>query len=504
MKRWSEIRVHNGMRKLFVDGEPFLAIGIQYAFANCGRIQDFDYLFQHTVAMGLNTVYFPVQWDRMEPAEGKYDLAVFDHALKRCRQKALRMTLLWFGSNQGAGCRPTPAWVTEDRGRFPRALNDELKESRSLCTENPELLRVEKRAFNDLLRHLEKVDGKHHTVILMQVENEPGIHSIDPRCRGEFGELDDWQLRCHCPVCEAKAEKMNVSDWEFGVRSLAGYLHRLLADQKRIFPVPTYTNFAISGPYVSRPGNDVRLYRRFCRNLDFVTPDFYGVSAENLAFTMRHFSEGGNMPFIAETATESTGETDRYLYRTILDHGAQGYDPWAIDHPFGWHWCIARVAEKQRPVSRDGKWSDAMIAYGRAARSLRNAMRQIARAMGSEDLWHYISPGDPFRLEERKWGVFWRFENGKDGKWVTVKTGPDDFTVTGVDTVVTVLPLDPRDEIHAQEGRWDGNIWNGAGQVPVRKLYHRTRRPDRQPTYDLDLSDGRTFRVRLIRNGAKR
>ena len=127
-------------------------------------------------------------------------------------------------------------------------------------------------------------------------------------------------------------------------------------------------------------------------------------------------------------------------------------------------------------------------------------MRQIARAQGSEDIWHYISPGDPLRLEERKWGVFWRFENGKDGKWVTVRTGRDDFTVTGVDTVVTVLTMDPRHEIHAQTGRWEGKRWMGSGRVPVRKhLHHRALRSDRYPTYELDLADGRTFRILLKR-----
>ena len=81
MEIWSEIREHKGRRKLFVDEEPFLVLGIQYDFFNCTRVEDFDYLFEHTVKMGCNAVFFPVRWFVVEPDEGVFIWEVLDHAI---------------------------------------------------------------------------------------------------------------------------------------------------------------------------------------------------------------------------------------------------------------------------------------------------------------------------------------------------------------------------------------------------------------------------------------
>jgi len=496
MRRWVEIRTHNGMRKLWVDGAPFLAIGIQYWFDRCNRIRDFDYLFAHTVKMGLNTVFFPIRWAAMEAREGRYDFGPLDHALRRCRQHGLRMSLLWFGSNQGSFPRPAPEWVRDDKGRFPRVVDAAGRERETFCPSNPSLLAAEKRAFVALLRHLAAVDGKRHTIIMMQIENEPCLAMRETR-KGAFEEMDEWIMRCHCPACDAIHARAGTTDWESGVRALGGYINSLLAAQKRIFPVLTYTNFALSLPFAPRPGNDAALYRKAAPRLDFVAPDFYGMTPGDLAWTMRTFRLAGHLPFMAEAPTEVVGETDKVLYLCVFDHGAQGYDPWAIDHSFGWRACRDQAFEKP-PVDRRGHWSDVAVMYGRAARSLTSAMRQIARATGSGDLRYYISHGQPQRLEDRLWGLFWRWENGRDGKWVIVRTGPDDVTITGMDAVVAVYPVDGRRSVTVEAGRWREDRWIRAGTVPVRVLDPR-RKPDARPVHGFDLADGRAFRLRLGR-----
>jgi len=496
LKRWAGIRTHNGMKKLFVDGAPFLAIGIQYWFDRCNRIRDFDYLFEHTVRMGLNTVFFPIRWAAMEAGEGKLAFGPLDHALRRCRQHGLRMSLLWFGSNQGSTNRPAPDWVRDDRGRFPRVVDEQGRERETLCPSGANLLAAEKRAFDALLRHLAAVDGRRHTVILMQIENEPCLAMRETR-KGNFEELDEWIMRCHCPVCDSLHAKAGTSDWESGVRQLGGYMNALLADQKRIFPVLSYTNWPLSLPFAPRPGNDAELYRKVAPRLDFVAPDFYGMTPGDLAWTMRHFRLSGHLPFMAEAPTEVAGETDQVLYLCVLDHGAQGYDPWAIDHSFGWRACRDQAFEAP-PVSTAGEWSDVAVMYGRAARSLTAAMRQIARATGSEEIRHYVSHGLPQRLEDRLWGIFWRWENGRDGKWVIVRTGRDDVTITGMDCVVSVFPVDPGRTVTVERGVWRENRWQPTGKVPVRGRRYR-RLPDTRPVHEFDLADGRAFRLRLGR-----
>lgn len=97
----------------------------------------------------------------MEPEKGKYSFEVLDHAIKRCREHGLRMSLLWFGTNQGGSSRPAPAWVTGDKERFPRIIDMKGREREGLCPNSRNTLETEMRAFNKLLSHLAEAVYKH-------------------------------------------------------------------------------------------------------------------------------------------------------------------------------------------------------------------------------------------------------------------------------------------------------------------------------------------------------
>ena len=240
------------------------------------------------------------------------------------------------------------------------------------------------------------------------------------------------------------------SEFAFGVRSLTRYFTGLLADQKRLLPVPAYANFP-TNPL--RSGEDVALWLDDCPAIDFVAPDYYGFSPADLAFTMRHFAVGRNLPFVAEHSTESTGDADLNLFLAILEHGAAGFDPWAIDHAFGWlHW---RDHVFERPfVTRDGSWTDAATAFGRVQSSLLAVANPLADALGGDGVMHYTAAaGIPRKMEERRWGLHWTVLSGPASRWVAVRTGDGDATIAGVDAEVTVGPLAPGVSLAASEGR---------------------------------------------------
>ncbi len=411
MKIWSEIKMHKGIRKLHIDGNPFIVLGIQYDFRNCIKIKDFDYLFKHTAKMGCNTVFFPVQWFVAEPEEGKFDWDVLDHALRRCRENKLRLSILWFGSNQGGSYRPAPDWVKNDKTRFSGIIDADGQELHGLCPNNKNLPDSEKRAFDEMLKHLAKVDSKDHTTILMQIENEICIKMAHKQIKGRLTNFaEECQSICYCEHCNELYEKQSINEWKFGVMSLINYLNKLLADRKKVFPVPAYVNYPMNP---LRPGEDVDLYLKECRMIDFVAPDYYGFSSEDLAFTMRYFSRGKNLPFIAEHSTESMGEADRNLYLAVCEHNVQGFDPWAIDCSFGWRAWRDNVSEKPF-VNRKGKWTDMAIAFGRAQNAMRCGVRQIAEAQGTEDMMFYVSSGIPRKTEEKRWESHWTINSGKD------------------------------------------------------------------------------------------
>ena len=493
MKIWSEIKEYKGRNRIHIDGSPYLTLGIQYDYLNCTKIEDFDYLFQHTVSMGCNTLFFPLRWLVLEPEEGKYNWEVLDHAIERCREFGLRMSLLWFGTNQGGSSRPAPEWVTGDRKRFPRIIDERGRERDGLCPNNRNTLEAERKTFNKLLSHLAEVDGSELTVIMMQIENEVCLYMSHERPEDGLQPLMDfWSPRCYCSLCNESYEKEGESEFEFGVRSLINYLNSLLRDQKSIFPVLTYVNFPINP---LRPGEDVEMYLEECHGVDFIAPDYYGFTPGDLAFAMQHFTRGRNIPFIAEHSTESVGDADLNLYLAVCEHGTQGFSPWAMDHTFGWRaW---RDGVKEKPfVDRNGDWSDAAISYGRALSAMNHASRQIAALAGTEDMIHYISYGTPRKIEERRWGMRWRLITGKDGKCIILRTGEYDYTVLGVDTLVTVCPVVSGKSLLVEEGRWHKGEWMCKSRIlPAGETEGETR--NAVDTLEMDLGYGTAFRIRL-------
>jgi len=429
-------------------------LGIQYNFKNCEKIKGFDYLFKHTVKMGCNTVFFPIQWFVVEKEEGRFDWHILDHALKRCQENKLRMSLLWFGTNQGGTFRPAPDWVKKDKKRFTRVKDSKGNELHCLCPNNENLLEAEKKAFEAMLTHLLKVNGTQHTIILMQIENEICIQMNHLKQEDQY-LLDIWQERCYCKTCSRLYTKVKGNEWEFGVRSLVQYLNKLLVNQKRLFPVPVYVNYPINP---LRPGEDIDIYLKECPVIDFVSPDYYGFTSEDLAFTMRYFNRGRNMLLIAEHSTESVGEVDRNLYRAICEHNAQGFDPWAIDCSFGWRAWRDNIYEKPF-VSKNGKWTDIAVAFRKAQGAMKCSVRQMATAQGSENMMFYVTSGLPRKIVEKRWGIHWKIDSGKDGMWVAIYTAKNDITIFGVDTHVTISTVNQDKKLNIEYGYWDEFKW---------------------------------------------
>jgi hypothetical protein len=493
MQPWVEIRSHHGQRKLFVDGAPFLAIGIQFDYLRCTRPEDFAQRFSEAKALGTNTVFFAIQWFVVEPTEGHFDFSVVDAALAGAREQGLRISWLWFGTNQGGDFRPAPDWVKEDRARFPRMLDTKGGERDALSPHGPELLAAEKRALDRFLSHLAANDAEHKTSILLQVQNEVCIAmSHEPKAAPEPERLgfDRWETHSRDALSMAALTASDASPWAHGVGSLVRYLDALLADQKRIFPVLAYVNFPINP---LRPGEDVDAYLEV-PTIDFVAPDYYGFSPSDLGFALRYFRRGRNLVFVAEHSTESVGDSDGNLYRAMLEHQAQGFDPWAMDKAFGWRQWRDKVFEPPF-VDAQGNWSDAAKEYARAARGLNAALRPIALALGSEELFFFTKAGMPLKLEEKRWGVHFRFRTGKNGQFVCVRTAPGDLTISGVDTVLDAYAVDPRSQFALERGAWTDSGWELA--TSGSPGFELSRDPDFGAQFRLDLADGRAFRLRI-------
>ncbi len=169
---------------LLVDGRPFLMLGGQVD----NRVfvpEEMAKVLPGFQAYHANTVEFPVPWKLIEPKEGQFEFTAVDQIVRDIRAHGLRAIPLWFGTWKGDETTYLPDWITSNPKRFPKALDADGKASKSLSPHGAATLEADRKAFGALLKNLREIDGNDRTVILVQVENEPGI--VGPGARSLRG-----------------------------------------------------------------------------------------------------------------------------------------------------------------------------------------------------------------------------------------------------------------------------------------------------------------------------
>src|SRR6185369_12691965 len=157
---------------LIVDGSPYLILGAQVNNSSAWP-STMPAVWPAMETLGVNTVEAPIYWEQMEPREGEFDFSMVDTLLSQARAHKVRLVLLWFGTWKNGSPGYTPQWVKLDRKRFPLAIASDGKQAFSLSPFGEQSLAADKKAFSALMRHLKSADSQ-HTVLMVQVENEPG------------------------------------------------------------------------------------------------------------------------------------------------------------------------------------------------------------------------------------------------------------------------------------------------------------------------------------------
>src|SRR6476646_209180 len=161
-----------GATRLLVDGKPFIALGGELGNSYASSLAVAKPLFAKLAAMKLNTVLVPVSWELVEPVEGKYSFDLVGDLVREARRQKLHVVLLWFGSWKNGMSSYVPAWIKSSPERFPRAEVASGRRVEALSAFAPANTQADARVFTELMRYLRGVDGRDHTVIMVQVENE--------------------------------------------------------------------------------------------------------------------------------------------------------------------------------------------------------------------------------------------------------------------------------------------------------------------------------------------
>jgi hypothetical protein len=198
-----EIRPNGIVKQLFVDGKPYIVLAGELHNSTASSVEYMKPVWNHLAQLHLNTVIGTVSWELIEPAEGKFEFSLVDAQIEEARRHNIRLVLIWFGTYKTALSSYTPLWVKSDRKRFPPMVLSPMPKHApfipltglalgqggigALTPLGEETLRADARAFKALMRHIKEFDPQ-HTVIMMQVENEPGCIG-DSRDRSPLAEI---------------------------------------------------------------------------------------------------------------------------------------------------------------------------------------------------------------------------------------------------------------------------------------------------------------------------
>ena len=337
----------NGKFALMVDGAPYLILGGQAN--NSSNYPDvLPQVWPAIRDLKANTLAMPVAWEQIEPVEGKFDFRWVDELIRQARQNDVRLCLLWFGTWKNTNPNYAPAWVKLDNKRFPRLIKKDGSTSNALSPHAKTTLDADIKAYSALMKHLKEVDGKRHTVILMQPENESGV----------FGSVRDYSPAANAlfaqPVPQALLTRLNKQpgSWEevfgadadefFHAWSIASYIEQVAAAGKAIYPLPTYLNASPRDPDPKKksvPGlfygsggatwNVIDIYKVAAPHIDFLSPDMYMAESDIYEAQVKHYRRPDNALYIAESGSKDVYA--RYIF-TILGQGGIGFDPFGFDY----------------------------------------------------------------------------------------------------------------------------------------------------------------------------
>ena len=483
--------------QLIVDGKPFLMFAGELGNSTSSSPEYMKPIWPKLADANLNTVLAAVTWELIEPQEGKFDFSLVDDLIKDARRYNLRLVLLWFGSWKNGVSTYVPVWVKTDCTRFPRARDANDKALEILSTFSDAARDADAKAFGALMRHIKEVDGKQHTVIMMQVENESGVLG-DSRDRSKPAneayskpvpkELMDY-LQKHkdklLPEIHNAWESsgFKTGTWEevFGVNKphekdwrnrssftdeifmawqYAKYIEKVAEAGKAEYPIPMYVNAWLDQEGCPQPGEFpsggplsevMDIWKAAAPHIDMLCPDLY---VPDFKERCEKFSRLGNPLFIPETRGDKDGVIN--IFYAIGQRNLMGFSPFGIE----------RIAE---PNSELAKCYSALsmlapfILEGQAKGTIIGAMldgpNQVERAdMGGYNLELRIL---------RRWG------SGPTecpvAAGIVIATGPDEFLAVGKGLMVTFSTSTPGPDIvglaTVEEGTFVDGKW-----IPGRRL----------------------------------
>ncbi len=337
----------NGRHALFVDNEPYLILGAQVNNSSAWPAM-LPKVWPAIDVLNANTVEMPVYWEQLEPAPGRFDYSVVDTLLTQARAHHLHLVLLWFGTWKNGSSHYMPLWMKSDLARYPLLLGSNGRPLDSPSPFAEASLHADIAAFTALMRHLKQTDSQ-RTVLMVQVENEPGVwggvRDYSPAAERIYESPPPARLLAalHKPTNPPPANWHDAFGEDAGeyfqAWSVATYIEQVAAAGKAVYPLPLYVNAALRDPLApSRPpayesggatDNVIPIWKAAAPSLDLLAPDIYMRDSTRYLKVLDLYRREDNALFVPETGS---GPSIARFFFAALARGAIGFSPFGVDY----------------------------------------------------------------------------------------------------------------------------------------------------------------------------
>ena len=508
--------VKKGARySLLVDGKPFLMLGGQVD----NRVfvpEEMAKVLPGFQSYHANTVEFPVPWKLIEPQEGKFDFTAVARIVRDIRAHALRAIVLWFGSWKGDETTYLPDWITSNPARFPKALDGDGKASNSLSPHGAATLEADRKAFAALMKHIREIDEKDRTVILVQVENEPGIvgpardHSLEANklFNGPVPEEFAAALKKK-PGTWAQVFGRQFAEEAFTTYYMAKYINSVAQAGKDAYALPMYENVWMGGAGTNdrfydfdRPGDSypsgggqshtLDLWKAAAPAIDLIAPDIYHRSAVIYRTILSRYARRDNPLLIVETGRGM--EFARYCFMAIGEYSALGFAQFGtgigaaaggdFGAPFADMAANFRLLGNAAPV----------IMELQGTKKLQSAIEEenIPGRTLSFDRYDVLVMFPPALARQPSWAEPKGPPTIPSGRALLAQIQPDEFLILGFDSTIDFRPPATSGHkegrfVQVEEGLYKNGVWTPAKSQPAAS-----------PARGLTLpKEGAMFRVKL-------